>query len=390
MDSLIMDSTDYILSPPVFKVGNTIYRKNPTKILNSLEVPVGHLNEDYDVNEQTTDKEFTSDQTCHFVEDIKAVHGGFEANFYVPPVFYPLIIGTDHAKQRKLESEFSCRLHFGDYQSTHDQIKITARSEGCIFGVARRIAWIVSEARPKMKPTHFVCLPVIDDTVKEKYLAFKNEICELAKNGLEGSFRGIDSDLFVSVHKLHFTLATLFLADEREVRLASQLLTSFMDTIDEGKAFDRSPLFLTIRGVDTMNDDPRSVSVLFMRLQENVQSRRLQNFANGIADMFSRHGLHSGHRCLGEPVKLHLTILNSRLRAQRQACRSDGSILLADSCTSEPFCALGTLQAFETRCLVENGRFEEVMLCKMVSDTAEDDDGTCFYPCIAKLTWSAT
>lgn len=127
-----------------------------------------------------------------------------------------------------------------------------------------------------------------------------------------------------------------------------------------------------------------------IQLQENIQSRRLQALANGIADMFSRHGLHSGDRRLGDPVKLHLTVLSSRLRAQRQACHLDGSIVFADPCISESFSALGILQAFETRCLVENGRFEEVMLCKMVSDTAEDDDGTCFYPCIAKLTWSTT
>lgn len=264
MDSLIMDSTNYILSPPVVKIKNTIYRKNPTGTSNSLEVPVGHLTEDYEANEQSADKEFVSDQTCHFVGDIRAMHSGYEADFFVPPVFYPIIIGSDHAKQRKLESEFSCRLHFGGFQSADGQIKISAKLEGCVRGVARRIAWIVSEARSKMKPTHFVCLPVIDNNIKEKYLAFKNELSELAENNVEGAFRGIGSDLFVSEHKLHFTLATLFLADQREVRLASQLLASFMDATDEGRAFNRSPLFLTIRGVDIMNDDPRSVKVLYM------------------------------------------------------------------------------------------------------------------------------
>lgn len=127
---------------------------------------------------------------------------------------------------------------------------------------------------------------------------------------------------------------------------------------------------------------------LIFQLHDNVQSRRLQTLANGIADLFTRSGLHSGNRREGEPVKLHLTILNSRLRSQRQARRLEGGISLADSCASEAFSALGILQNFETRSLVENGRFEEIQLCKMIADEgAEDDDGSDFYPCIAKLTW---
>ncbi|KAM3173614.1 hypothetical protein ACTXT7_012158 [Hymenolepis weldensis] len=266
MESVIMDTTENILSPPIVKSGNKLYRKNPDKNSNPLLVPVGHLNEDIDPSEPTAEDESTKDQTCYFVGDIKAESGGYVANFHVPPIFYPFIIGTKHAKRQDLESEFSCRLNIPGIQSAHNQIKITAKSESNIRGVARRIAWIVSEARPKMKPTHFVCLPVVNDVIKEKYLAFKNEVLELTERDQTGAFRGIESDLFVSEHKLHFTLATLFLADQGEVRLASQLLSTFMDKTDEGRAFDRSPLCLTIRGVDLMNDDPRSARVLYMSI----------------------------------------------------------------------------------------------------------------------------
>ncbi|VDL62062.1 unnamed protein product [Hymenolepis diminuta] len=270
MGSVIMDTTENILSPPIVKSGNKLYRKNPDKNSNPLLVPVGHLNEDFDSNERTAEDESAKDRTCHFVGDIKAESGGYVANFHVPPIFYPFVIGPKHAKHQELESEFSCRLNIPGVQSTHNQIKITAKSESNIRGVARRIAWIVSEARPKMKPTHFVCLPVVNDVIKEKYLAFKNEVLKLAERDQTGTFRGIESDLFVSEHKLHFTLATLFLADQGEVRLASQLLSTFMDKTDEGRAFDRSPLCLTIRGVDLMNDDPMSVRVLYMTVSYNV------------------------------------------------------------------------------------------------------------------------
>ena len=111
--------------------------------------------------------------------------------------------------------------------------------------------------------------------------------------------------------------------------------------------------------------------------------------------MFTLHGLHSGHRRLGDPVKLHMTVLSSRLRSERQASRvalsKSPTSGRADQCSLESFSAVGALLAFETRQLLENGRFEEVQLCKMLGDDAgEDGDGSGFYPCIAKLTWSNT
>ena len=111
--------------------------------------------------------------------------------------------------------------------------------------------------------------------------------------------------------------------------------------------------------------------------------------------MFTRHGLHSGHRRLGDPVKLHMTVLNSRLRSERQASRVALSTTTnstnADQSPSESFSAVGALLTFETRHLIENAKFEEVQLCKMIADNSgEDGDGDGFYPCLAKLTWSNT
>ncbi|KAL5106478.1 Activating signal cointegrator 1 complex subunit 1 [Taenia crassiceps] len=380
MDSFVTDRTADILLPPLMKIGNKLYRMNPVRSTNSAMVPVGCLETELEPEEPAND-EFNSDQTCHLVEHIRPDSGGCVAKLYVPSIFYSRIIGVKQIKKQELESEFFCRLNIPGSQSSIPYIEIFGKSEANIRGVIRRISWIVSECRPKMKPTHFVCLPVINNAIKESYLAFKDAVLERVETDKEGVFRGIDGDLFVSEHKLHFTLATLFLADQKEVRLASQLLASFMEKTDEGKAFDHSPLYLTIRGIDCMNDDPRSARVLYMSLKENVQSRRLQALANGLADMFTRHGLHSGHRHLGDTVKLHLTVLNSRLRAQRQASR----LALANQCPPETFSTMGILLAFETHHLIENGRFEEVQLCKMTADDAEDDDGGGFYPCVAKL-----
>ncbi|VDM27908.1 unnamed protein product [Hydatigera taeniaeformis] len=264
MDSFVMDRTEDILSPLLMKIGNRLYRKNPTKSTNSTLVPVGCLENECEPDEDAINDDFGSDQTCYFVEDIHSESGGCVAKLYVPRVFYSRIIGTRQVKKHELESEFLCRLTFPSPQSTLSHIKIFSKSEAGILGVVRRIAWIISESRSKMNPTHFVCIPLISNEIKGSYLTFKKDVLKHAESDAVGAFRGIDDDLFVSEHKLHFTLATLFLADQKEVRLASQLLTSFMDHTDEGKTFDRSPLCLTICGLGCMNDDPRSAQVLYL------------------------------------------------------------------------------------------------------------------------------
>ncbi|VDD74488.1 unnamed protein product [Mesocestoides corti] len=375
-----------VLSPPIIKIRNKLFRKNPTRSATSEILPVGHLEEEFDAIDVEADSEIEVDHVCHIVGRIESRPDGFVAQLYVPPVFYGFIIGAKHAKQSELQTEFSCKLKIPDLRSSSSHIQVSAKTEANIRGVFNRIKWIISKSRPQMRPTHFICLPGTNEALRDAYVSFKKEVLELVERDNERAYRGIDADLFVSEHKLHFTLATLFLADQREVKLASQLLTTFMDTTEEGKAFDRTPLRLTIRGFDTMNDDPRSARVLYMTLHENAQSRRLQSLANGLADLYTRNGLHSGNRRIGDPVKLHMTVLNSRLRAERQRSRfsADGAVSLPSEPSSEPFSAIGLLSAYETRRVIENVQFEEVQLCKLLADDSEDQ-GNSFYPCVAKL-----
>lgn len=124
-----------------------------------------------------------------------------------------------------------------------------------------------------------------------------------------------------------------------------------------------------------------------LQLHENAESRRLQYLANSIADLYTRHGLCSGgQRRLGDPVKLHMTILNSRLRAERHRRTLETPANLE----SEPFSAVGLLSNYEGTCLAKEAVFEEIQLCKMFAeDGGEVDTESNFYPCEAKLCWTA-
>lgn len=252
-----------ILSPQIIKLGKKLYRKNQIRGTAPHMIPVGYLEEELQDISLTDHRPCETDQTCFLVGAIQSDHGAFTARLYVPPIFYKVIIGVKHTKKLEIERQFSCKLRIPGLSSTDNHITISAPSEAAITRACERIAFIVSESRASMKPTHFICLPALHKSLKEAYCAFIRDILERCEKDNERAFRGIDLDLFVSEHKLHFTIVTLLLADQREVNFATRLLNTFLEETEEGKAFDRSPLRLTIRGLDCMNDDPRSARVLY-------------------------------------------------------------------------------------------------------------------------------
>ncbi len=90
-----------------------------------------------------------------------------------------------------------------------------------------------------------------------------------------------------------------------------------------------------------------------------------------------------------------MTVMNSRLRAERQRSRMDTvPIATSDkkngssSSSSESFSAVGLISRYEGTSLIENGTFEELQLCKLFADGSEEDAGGSFYPCEAKLCWT--
>ncbi|BHF76296.1 activating signal cointegrator 1 complex subunit [Sparganum proliferum] len=377
------------LLPPIIKIGRRLYRKNPSRSSTEI-VPVGHLEDDVDLNFQgepltVEDVEdefiFSGPTTVSLAKPISFEQGKYTGTVYVPKIFHKNVIGGNRTTQRKLETDLNCKLLIPNQSSPDAHIKIVAETSANISAVLSRIGCILTDARCFLPPTHFVCLPVLHPLARESFVNFREQVLKSAHNDQNRLYGYVDADLFPAESKLHFTLATLLLADEREVSFASKLLTSFATTqLGESLSKD-GPFRLTIRGFDCMNDDPKSAYVLYARLLDNAEAGRLQTVANNIADLFTQHGLHSGRREIGDPVKLHMTVMNARLRCERQ--RSQVPTGVTEDIRPVSFNASGVLHDYGDHTLMEEGQFDEIQLCSLLGDK---DTRTSFYPCVAKLS----
>ncbi|VDM06135.1 unnamed protein product [Schistocephalus solidus] len=319
------------LLPPIIKIDRRLYQKNPSRSSTEIAL-VGHLEEEADSNfpdeplaaDDTQEKPvFSGPKTACLMKPVSCEQGKYTGTIYVPKIFHKKVIGNNRATQKKLEANLNCKLVFPNQLSPDTNIKIVTDVSANIPAAISRIDY---------------------------------------------------EDLFPAPNKLHFTLANLLLADQKEVSFASKLLMSFATT-ELGGLFH-----LTIRGFDCMNDDPKSVYILYATLLDNAEARRLQSVANNIADLFTQHGIHSGRREIGNPVKLHMIVMNSRLRCERQRSRVITGATADINRVS--FNASGVLNDYADHTLIEEGQFDEIQLFSLLG---EKDTKTSFYQCVAKL-----
>lgn len=87
---------------------------------------------------------------------------------------------------------------------------------------------------------------------------------------------------------------------------------------------DTSPVFIKVKGLEYMNDDPSQVDVLYAKVHvENHENEDiLQRISDDIVDFFNKNGLMKKER---EHVKLHATLINTRHRKADESGSSSGS-----------------------------------------------------------------
>ncbi|VDK32861.1 unnamed protein product [Taenia asiatica] len=306
-------------------------------------------------------KEDSCDSSPQLSHTVSPEIGQVTYSYYAPRVFHKFI------SKSNLTSEFPCKLKFS--RGKLQEIRITAESQGTIDGVVSRITDIIATTRPKLRPSHFICLPVQDPASIEAFKAFRLKVLEEAKEN--PLYEGIDEDLFTSQYKLHLTFAPLLLVDQKEVEKASHLLVNFFDESEVGRGLSSTPLHITIRGLMSMQTNLNNSHVLYATVQKDGDYERLQAIANAIANLYRQHGLHSGAEATPKTetdVKLHMTLMNSRSRLEKQLYRSRGSE--RRRLKRRHFNATGLLTDFKDQCFTEGTVYDAINLCRMHSTGA--------------------
>lgn len=222
----------------------------------------------------------------------------FTTNLKVPSQFFKFIIGTEGRNKKKIEQETNCRIIIPPRGKSGD-IVITSKLPGGLEAAETRIKLLLAEKRWKEDFTHFVSIPLTEANIKGKYKEFKTRVMDKFTQD-----RGVNENLFQNENKLHLTIATLVLLDEKECHAAIKKLQSLKE--------DLTALFqnrtIQVEGVEYMNDDPQMVDVLYAKVKSKDDSDSLQVLADRIANELSGIGLSKKEH---DHVKLHATIMNS-------------------------------------------------------------------------------
>lgn len=174
--------------------------------------------------------------------------------------------------------------------------------------------------------THFVNIPLNLGDIPDAARAFRAAV--LSSPWAEEC--RVEQDIFFEPGHLHLTLAMLKLySDER--RHKAKLL------VDEVGAAVRAILSedisgrgirVAVKGLEYMNDDPSEVDVLYVQVNElGVEAEsggKLARVCKAVVDIYGAAGLLLERD--DRPVKLHATLMNTRLRrsANKEAAAVSG------------------------------------------------------------------
>ncbi|CAK5120972.1 unnamed protein product [Meloidogyne enterolobii] len=237
----------------------------------------------------------------------------------IPGALIGLIKGKEGYKQRVMEKEFGCKIHYPKKkEKVHGkmtEIKITSpQSAENVLKCRDALEIAVEKARKQAMPTHFVSVPVGLTSVKirEQYQNFVHNI--RADEDLPEDCK--NPDLFITPSKLHLTLCVLRLFTEEDVNSAKQFLDELFRSEAVKEIFTNSDLEhiqLEFTELEHFEDRPTDkIAVLFAK----CVSERLQKLANIVEESLSASFLTEKRK--SKEVVLHMTMMNTKYLREKK------------------------------------------------------------------------
>ncbi|MGH0150912.1 UNVERIFIED_CONTAM: hypothetical protein FKN15_050390 [Acipenser sinensis] len=211
-----------VLRPSLININGRIYRKNITR------EQTYQNEEDFDYSGRN-DLQITwglgdiyaspdcLDEPCDTVE-VEQTEKGYRCAIDVPSVLYKYIIGKKGDTRKRLETETQTSINIPK-QGVEGQIVITGQQRASVISACTRIEVLMESFRMKQPFTHFLSFALNQPEIQERYLQFKEEVL---KNCSQDN--GVDGSIFQNPAKLHLTIGTLSLLNEKEVTKACELL----------------------------------------------------------------------------------------------------------------------------------------------------------------------
>ncbi|XP_039628624.1 activating signal cointegrator 1 complex subunit 1 [Polypterus senegalus] len=315
-----------VLRPTLININGRLYRKNAVK----EQTYQNDEEEEFSYSENS----LCTDEPCDSLQ-IEQTDKGYRCAIDVPSVLYKYIIGKKGETKKRLETETRTSINIPK-QGVEGEIVITGQQRSSVISACTRIELLVESFRKKQPFTHFLSFALNEPHIQKQFLKFKEEV--LSKCSQDN---GIDGSIFQNPAKLHLTIGTLALLNEKEVRKACDLLQVCKDEFIKDITGVK-PLPITVGGIEYMNDDPAMVDVLYAQVQAQDGSAKHQIIADQLLERFVASGLMTKE---WDRVKLHATVMNTIFRKDPTAEDKGPTGLVRQE--RESFDARNVLKMFE-------------------------------------------
>ncbi|KAG8435143.1 hypothetical protein GDO86_013191 [Hymenochirus boettgeri] len=240
-----------VLRPTLINIGGRIYRKNAVR-------EASHQIEEEEDDFYRESAQCLDEPCDDFI--VEETERGFQCTIDLPSQLFKYIIGKKGETKRTLESETRTSISI-PRPGVEGDIVISGQHRNGVISARTRIELLAESFRRKQQFTHFLSFALNQPQIQKNFLLFKDEV--LAKCFKD---RGVEGTIFQNPAKLHLTIGTLVLLNEKEVTQANELLKcckeEFLDKITGSK-----PLQVKVAGIEYMNDDPAMVDVLYAKVE---------------------------------------------------------------------------------------------------------------------------
>lgn len=183
---------------------------------------------------------------------------------------------------------------------------------------------------PSENYSHFISLPLASHPafVKqvEKFHASVMRMIPVINSDTSSSSsltsgHGIDESILINPKTLHFTLLMLKLGTEERVATAVEVLQGLHSKLLE--ALNYGPIAVRLKGLECLVGTPAKAHVLYARVEDAEQEKRLLYVCKIIKEEFVKAGL-VPEKDKKQQIKLHATLMNTSYRKKRKGDKQSG------------------------------------------------------------------
>ncbi|KAJ6308995.1 hypothetical protein OIU76_018565 [Salix suchowensis] len=249
---------------------------------------------------------------------------------------FRFIKGKEGSTQKKIEEEMGVKIVFPSSKK-EESIVIEGISTDCVTRASEKIQAVMDEAiESSLDYSHFVSLPLaIHPELIDKLVNFQNSILgnndvsadeNLESDSIEDTSDienkdfGIDKSIFIKPTTFHLTVLMLKLWNKERVNAASGVLKSISSKVID--ALDNQPIFIKLKGLDTMRGSLSRARVLYAPVEEIGSEGRLLRACQVIINAFVEAGLVL-EKDAKQKLKLHATVMNARHRKGKRRRKND-------------------------------------------------------------------